>query len=98
MVPRIAFGGLVVLVACTMWAVARAGEEDGQAVYQAKCRQCHGEEGRGAQGPSLVPFEWSYQQALELIRQPVCDMPPIPASEVSDAEVAQLVEYLKRLK
>ena len=25
-------------------------------------------------------------------------MPPIPASEVSDAEVAQIVEYLKTIK
>ncbi len=69
-----------------------------EAWYEARCSQCHGSEGRGAKGPSLVPFEWSYQQALELIRQPVCDMPPIPASEVSDAEVAQIVEYLKRIK
>jgi mono/diheme cytochrome c family protein len=97
MVPRIAFGCLVLLVAC-MWTVARAGGEDGRSVYEARCSQCHGSEGRGAKAPSLVPFTWSYEQALELVRQPVCDMPPIPASEVSDAEVAQIVEYLKGIK
>jgi hypothetical protein len=45
-----------------------------------------------------VPFEWSEQRALELIRNPECDMPPMSASEVSDAEVAQIVAYLKTIK
>jgi hypothetical protein len=45
-----------------------------------------------------VPFDWSYETALELIRRPLCDMPPIPESVVSDAEVAQIVEYLKTIK
>ena len=62
-------------------------------------RRCHGAEGRGtAQAPSLIPFDWSYAEALELIRHPVCNMPPVPASAVSDAQVAQIVAYLKTIK
>ena len=55
------------------------------------------DEGR-RRAPSLIPFEWSYEAALELIRHPVCNMPPVPESEVSDAEVAQIVAYLKTIK
>jgi len=33
-----------------------------------------------------------------MLRYPKCDMPPIPESEVSDAEVAQIVAYLKTIK
>jgi mono/diheme cytochrome c family protein len=67
-------------------------------VYEGNCKRCHGPEGRGAQGPSLIPFSWSYEKALDLIRHPVCDMPPFPESELSDAEVAQIVAYLKTIK
>jgi mono/diheme cytochrome c family protein len=35
---------------------------------------------------------------IELIRHPVCNMPPVPASAVSDAQVAQIVAYLKTIK
>jgi len=53
---------------------------------------CHGAEDDGtAQAPSLIPFDWSYEEALELVRHPVCNMPPMPASVVSDAQVAQIV-------
>ena len=45
-----------------------------------------------------MPFEWSYEQALEQIRRPVCDMPPVPESAVSDADVAQIVAYLKTIE
>jgi mono/diheme cytochrome c family protein len=45
-----------------------------------------------------VPFYWSDEQALELVRQPVCDMPPMSAAEVSDAEVAQIAAYLRTIK
>jgi len=80
-----------------MWAIAHA-DEPGQRVYDGKCGQCHGAEGRGGKGPRLVPFEWSYERALELVRRPLCDMPPISESEVSDAEVEQIVAYLKTVK
>ena len=89
------FGLLIVLCA---WTISSAAEEPGQRVYEDKCSQCHGIEGRGGKGPRLVPFDWTYEQALAQIRHPLCDMPPMPASEVSDEEVAQIVVYLKSIK
>lgn len=86
------------LIVASLGTIRGAADETGRRVYEDKCARCHGAEGRGGNGPRLVPFEWSYERALQLIRKPECDMPPVPASEVSDAEVAQLVDYLKTLK
>jgi mono/diheme cytochrome c family protein len=98
MVKRLVSGCLALFVAACVWTIRTAADEPGRRVYEEKCSQCHGADGRGGKGPRLVPFEWSAERALELIRAPVCDMPPMSASEVSDAEVAQIVEYLKAIK
>jgi len=99
---RVVFGGLVLAGVLCAWTAATAAhdaaDDPGQALYDGHCGQCHGAEGRGGKAPRLVPFAWSYEQALEQIRHPVCDMPPIAASDVSDAEVAQIVAYLKTIK
>jgi len=87
----------LLIVVCVSTAGSGATEA-GQPVYEKKCSSCHGAEGRGAKGPRLVPFYWTPEQALELVRQPVCDMPPMSASEVSDEEVGQIVSYLKTIK
>jgi len=94
---RAVLGSLIAMVVFP-WTSGRAAESPGQRVYDSHCRQCHGAEGRGAKAPSLIPFDWSYAEALDLVRHPVCDMPPIPKSVVSDAEVAQIVDYLKTIK
>ena len=92
-------GGLVFVTAVSTWTVGRAAADAGERLYDEHCRQCHGTEGRGTtRGPSLVPFDWSYADALELIRRPVCNMPPIPEAELSDQQVAQIVAYLKSIK
>ena len=98
MVKRLVSGLLGLLFATGMWMSGTAAEEPGQRLYEERCSQCHGAEGRGAKAPRLVPFNWSVGRAIELIRQPLCDMPPIPESEVSDADVAQIVAYLKTIK
>ena len=96
---RRVLGGLTLAMALSTWAAGRAADDPGERLYEGHCRKCHGAEGRGAQAaPSLVPFNWSYDEALDLIRHPICDMPPIPASALSDAEIAQIVAYLKTLK
>ena len=97
---RRVFGCLVLAMAVCTWDVGRAAEDPGERVYDGHCSRCHGADGRGrgTLAPSLVPFDWSYEEALELIRRPVCDMPPVPESALSDAEVAQIVAYLKIIK
>jgi mono/diheme cytochrome c family protein len=95
----VVFGGLVAAMAVCTWTVGRAADDSGERLYEGHCTRCHGAEGRGTrQAPSLIPFDWSYTEALELIRHPVCDMPPVPASAVSDAQVGQIVAYLKTIK
>jgi mono/diheme cytochrome c family protein len=95
---RLVPAGLALLIATCVWTLSSAAEQPGQHLYEEKCGQCHGAEGRGGKGPRLVPFDWSYEQALNQVRHPLCDMPPMPASEVSDEEVAQIVAYLKTIK
>jgi mono/diheme cytochrome c family protein len=96
---RTVFGSVVFVIALCTWTAGRAADDPGERVYDQHCRRCHGDEGRGTtQAPSLIPFDWSYEEALDLIRHPVCDMPPVPESAVSDAQVAQIVAYLKTIK
>ena len=98
MMRSVLAGGL--LLVGMVWALpgANAAADPGQTRYEEHCGQCHGAEGRGGKGPRLVPFDWSYEQALAQIRRPQCDMPPIPESDVSDAGVAQIVAYLKTIR
>ncbi len=98
--PRAVFGGLVAALALCAGTAGSAAEDSGERLYDRQCAKCHGPEGRGrgTVAPSLVPFNRSYEDALELIRRPMCDMPPIPESALSDAEVAQIVDYLKTIK
>jgi mono/diheme cytochrome c family protein len=95
---RAVFGCLVLLMSVGTWAIGKAAEDPGQRVYNGNCSRCHGPEGRGAQGPNLIPFNWTYEKALEQIRHPLCDMPAFRESDLSDAEVAQIVTYLKTIK
>ena len=93
-----AFACLILAIVVCTWTGATAADNSGEQLFEGHCRTCHGSEGRGGKAPSLIPFDWSYEEALELIRRPVCDMPPVPASAVSDAQVAQIVAYLKTIK
>jgi mono/diheme cytochrome c family protein len=95
---RMVFGCLVLVMAVCTLTIGRAAEDPGERVYDGNCRRCHGPEGRGGQGPSLIPFNWSYEKALDQIRHPACDMPAFRDSDLSDAEVAQIVAYLKTIK
>src|SRR5262245_52962851 len=96
---RVVTTGVALLIVASTWTVGSAADDPGQRVYEDKCSRCHGPEGRGrGKAPSLVPFEWSYERALKLVREPECDMPPMTPAEVSDAEVAQIVKYLKGVK
>jgi mono/diheme cytochrome c family protein len=95
---QLVFGCLVLAMSVGTWTIGRAAEDPTETVYRSNCSRCHGPEGRGAQGPNLIPFNWSYEQALELIRRPVCDMPPFAEADLSDADVAQIVAFLKTIK
>ena len=95
---RVALGSVALAISVCTVTIGRAADNAGEELYANKCRRCHAPEGRGAQAPALVPFKWSDRDALRLIRQPECDMPPIPESELSDQEVAEIVAYLRAIK
>jgi mono/diheme cytochrome c family protein len=95
-ITGVVLGGVVLAGVCTL-AASAAADHPGLKPYESHCARCHGEEGRGGNGPRLVPFIFSYEQALEQIRHPVCDMPAMPASQVSDEDVAKIVAYLKTI-
>ena len=76
----------------------QAPEPPGKAPYARACQVCHGAEGRGDAGPSLVPLDKDYDEVLAKVREGGGEMPPFTAARVSDDEVKQIVEYLKSLK
>jgi len=69
----------------------------GQAPFDRVCKVCHGEEGKGNAGPSLIPFEMDADELLIRVREGGGEMPPISANRVSDDEVKQIAAYLKAL-
>jgi mono/diheme cytochrome c family protein len=92
---------LLSLMVMLRWSSSRPAqvpEPPGKAPYARLCQVCHGLEGRGDAGPSLVPLDKDYDEVLTMVREGGGQMPPISAERVSDDEVKQIVEYLKSLK
>lgn len=80
----------------------------GQTVYAANCSGCHGENGQGVVGPSLVtadgPKAWTDAQFLATLRegktperQLSAAMPRFSEAQISDAQVVNLHAYIKTL-
>ena len=93
---------LVSLMSMLVWlgSFSRPGqisEQPGKAPYARVCQVCHGAEGRGDAGPSLVPLDKDYEDVLTMVREGGGQMPPISTERLSDGEVKQIVEYLKSL-
>jgi mono/diheme cytochrome c family protein len=69
----------------------------GQEEFDRVCKVCHGAEARGDAAPRLVPFTREYQELLGIVREGVGQMPPIAARQLSDEDVAKVLDYLKSL-
>jgi mono/diheme cytochrome c family protein len=95
-VPGVAV--VLLLLGAAASTVSRTQENPGQAAYSRICQVCHGPEGRGDAGPSLVPLDKEYDEVLAIVREGGGQMPPISAERVSDDDVKHIVEYLKSLK
>jgi mono/diheme cytochrome c family protein len=96
---RVLRAGAGLLALCIVPATVSRGQEDaGKGVYSRICQMCHGAEGRGDAGPSLVPLEKEYDEVLGIVREGTGQMPPISAERVSDEDVKRIVAYLKSLK
>jgi mono/diheme cytochrome c family protein len=98
LIRSVLIGSFMSAVSLGALAAARADGSRGESLYNDKCAGCHGPAGRGGSAPSLVPFQWNDSQALRMVREPECDMPAIPASELSDEAVLEIFAYLKTIK
>jgi mono/diheme cytochrome c family protein len=80
----------------------------GQTVYVSNCSGCHGANGQGVVGPSLVtangPKSWTLAQFTTTLREGRtperelnATMPRFSEAQLSDAQVADLFAYIKTL-
>jgi mono/diheme cytochrome c family protein len=76
----------------------QAAQMPGRPIYEGACSRCHGQDGHSEKAPTLVPFQWNYSQALDIVRHGgACGMPAFRESELSDEDLRQIVDYLKTL-
>ena len=92
----VALAGLLV----TSTSLFAQAVDPGRPAFEARCARCHGADGRGGEmGPAiaerLMPLD--DQQLMKLIRegQPLKGMPP---NVVPDAEMADLVKFLRTIE
>jgi len=89
---------LVTLNIATGATAAAQDEQAGKQAFDRVCKVCHGEDGKGGAGPTLVPFDRELEDVMTIVRDGTGQMPPIAAERVSDDELAAIVRYLKSLK
>ena len=58
-----------------------------------ECRECHGDNGEGALGPDLAGRKLTRAQFIHAVRKPWGVMPAYVASQISDAELVDLMAY-----
>jgi len=88
--------GLACIVVSAASSVAQ--DDRGKAAFErGGCEGCHGPSGSGATGPALVPLGQNLEELTKIVRGGLGQMPPIPQAKASDADVAAIHDYLKRL-
>ena len=100
---------LLVLTSCTdEKAGTSAGQSDvskgvkqGAAIYQAKCLNCHGENGKGGICPNLADSEWKYGSADDDIYKSIAEGRPggMPNwnESLSEEKIKDIVAYIRSL-
>ncbi|WNC60805.1 cytochrome c [Thermosynechococcus sp. QS41] len=69
----------------------------GEQIFILNCAACHGIDGKGEVGPSLVQISHRRSQA-KLIQQIISgDTPPMPKFQAQPQDMADLLSYLKTL-
>ncbi|MBI4271032.1 MAG: c-type cytochrome [Candidatus Rokubacteria bacterium] len=64
---------------------------------QKGCIGCHGTSGRGGAGPDLAGTALGIEDFLKQLRAPRAQMPPFPASAVSESEAREIHTFLKTI-
>jgi quinoprotein glucose dehydrogenase len=91
------FAALVVFLAPIVVVSGQVEPHPGKAPYDRVCKTCHGDEGKGSAGPSLVPFTMEVEELMIRVREGGGEMPPISANRLSDDDLKQIAAYLKSL-
>ena len=96
---KIFSGAMLLLGLFASWAAAAqdATSERGQQTYmRVGCYQCHGNDGKGNDaGPALTPNTLPPAAIAAFIRFSAGRMPVYPEEVLSDAEVGDIVAFLK---
>jgi mono/diheme cytochrome c family protein len=101
--PIIAVAAALILVGTAAAADAQSatGAADaarGKTVFTTVgCSSCHGTVGQGGVGPHLAPDPLPVEAIEGYIRNPGGTMPPYVASVLSDADIADIAEYLRTI-
>jgi mono/diheme cytochrome c family protein len=77
-------------------ALAQGDAQAGKALWDGpatQCRNCHGTTGQGAFGPDLAGRKLTVAQFTQAVRHPWGIMPAFIESQVSDAEIGNLVAW-----
>lgn len=78
--------------------VPKGDPDAGRRAYlRTGCYQCHGREGQGSPstGPRLGPSPSSFSAFTAWVRRPGGEMPPYTNKILTDAELADIYEFLR---
>lgn len=94
------FAALLMLPLGQAAAQAQGDAAAGKALWDGpatQCKNCHGNNGEGAFGPDLAGRKLTVAQFAHAVRRPWGIMPAFIASQVSDAELANMTAYFDTL-
>ena len=73
----------------------------GAEIYEAKCLNCHGEEGKGGICPNLIDDEWKYGSSDDDIYKSIAEGRPGGMPDwnktLSDEKIKRIVAYIRSL-
>ncbi|MBI3980259.1 MAG: cytochrome c [Chloroflexi bacterium] len=88
--------GMVLLLVTLGIAVADAVK--GKDLYSGKfCARCHGNNGEGGYGPPLAATTLSAADVVKQVRTPRARMPSFSDKQVTDAELGDILDFVKTL-
>lgn len=91
---------VVLAVVFGLMLVADLARADGAATFAAKCKMCHGADGKGNEAMKVPAFNLTKSDAdlTKAINDGVAPKMPSFKGKLSDAEIAELVAHIKTLK
>jgi ubiquinol-cytochrome c reductase cytochrome c subunit len=80
-------------------AAAEPSAANGRVLFvKVGCYQCHGYQGQGgAAGPRIAPEPVPFEGLAAFVRTSSGEMPPYPASLLSDSDLADIYAYLQSI-